>query len=191
VNNGAHERRIFFRLFDVEYPCIEYAATKQNGEKLELYDGAPDPDPPLLLRWVPKTEPPDFLYSVSGNLYVSEWVRQCWSLASCREYSLIPLHLVSRRGDLIRDDYWWINLKSEYSIMDESRSECTKSGPVFLRVHRFCVDWASVPHHNLFLCSEVHAAVFSERFAEIARVARLTGVVFTEVSGGRWPPKET
>lgn len=183
-----NKRPIFFGDYDVDFPCVTDPPADRDGNRLELHGGGPDPEPEVvILKWPFAPHAPDFIYSVSGDLFISKKVRRAWELERSSAHSLIPIELIDRGSRTIMDGYWWVNIHTRFSILDESRSKCTKAGPVIIDIERFAVDWEQVPETDLFLCSENWEPVFSENYVQRVREARLQGLDFYEVEGGRWP----
>ncbi len=178
--------KIFFGVYDVDWPCVEDSAVDRKGEDLLLIDGRPDPEV-VRLKWPSSMSPPDFIYSLSGRLFVSPRTRQLWSLDRPAGHSLVPVELLGKRSRVLADGYSWVNLRQRASILDEARSECTKAGDFFLSIERFVVAWEQVPKLDLFLCDENAMPIFSEELVQAARGAGLTGIDFVEVEGGQWP----
>lgn len=177
---------IFFRVFDVNFPCVESAPVDSRGDKIELIDGGPDPEL-ILLRWPSSDSPPDFIWSASTKLFVSSRVKLRWQLTPSESVTLVPVHLLASRGEFVATDYWWVNIHSEHRIMDRERSQFDGSGRVVLKIRRFVVDWELVPPLDLFICRDIYKPVFSERYVRAAREGGFSGVVFTPVDGGAWP----
>ncbi len=190
MTEGSARGSLYFSVSDVGYPCVEHAAMSPGRDRLELVDGGPEPDPPLiLLQWPSSVSPPDFIWAASTRLFVSSRVLLRWQLEANDAVTLVPVRLVSPRGRTIAVDYWWVNIREAHAIMDENGSEVERSGRLVLRVKRFEVNWDLVPTLDLFICLDVYSPVFSERYVRAARKSGFTGAYFVEVNGGMWPPR--
>ncbi|HYI12030.1 MAG TPA: hypothetical protein VEK57_23450 [Thermoanaerobaculia bacterium] len=184
-------RQLYFRAADLDYPVIEKAARDRNGEKLKLKDSLPEGEPSeVILTWGFSSEPPDLLNTLSQHLYISERARRTWGLENGPAYELVPVRLTDRSGKKFLDaTYWWVKIRTRVAILDEEKSQGKKMGPIYHEIDRFAVNWANVPDIDIFLCDMTVSAVFSERLVAVAKEAGLTGALFREVDGGRWPPR--
>jgi hypothetical protein len=182
---------LYLRAADLDHRVVEAAARDRSGEKLRLRDASPEGEPSVVfLAWDFPSPPPDFIHSLSQNLYVSERARAAWGLQTGAEVELVPLHLVGKHGRALRGAVnWWVKIRTRAAILDESRTEGSRMGPVWHEIRRYAVAWYRVPGVDVFLCDDTVSVVLSQRLVEIARLARLTGSIFRELDGGRWPPR--
>lgn len=185
---SAHQP-IFFVNADLQYPCIEDAALTPNGQRVELAGRRPSDRvaDEVRLMWRAKTEAPDLLHHVSTSLFISEKGRRCWQLEDGDELTLRAVTLVNRRKEVLRRDYWWVDVHEEHGILDEDHSVIERHGRAILRVPVFRVAWNRVPDLDLFLCASTFAHVVSSAIVERSRFERLTGARFVPVDGSSWP----
>jgi len=167
-----------------KYPQIILAPTKENGERLELFEGSDMGNLPAFQLTVPKNKNiPDFLNYIMRYLFVSERVITILEKFKVTSKQIYPFS-IAYKGKAI-DTYYWVNLIRDYDIIDREKSEFELSYgnnkiELFDRITKFVPDYSAVPEDDLFelSCNISAIKIFKEDLVKAILQNNLPGASF-------------